>query len=93
MENRPTTSNEAKAAGAVLPRLDWLFLAMAHWQLGDKGAARKWYDQAVQWMEKFAPRNDEILRFRAEAAALLQVKEPAPVNNKPKAPAPQPPTS
>ena len=25
--------------------LDWFFLAMAHWQLGDKDEARKWYDQ------------------------------------------------
>ena len=26
---------------------DWFFLAMAHWQLGEKDEARKWYDQAV----------------------------------------------
>ena len=34
---------------------DWFFLAMAHWQLGDKDEARKWYDQAVEWMEKNQP--------------------------------------
>src|SRR5262249_47533225 len=25
---------------------DWFFLAMAHWQLGDKQKARQWYDRA-----------------------------------------------
>jgi tetratricopeptide (TPR) repeat protein len=50
---------------------DWFFLAMAHWQLGDKAQARKWYDQAVAWMEKRRPNDGELRRFRAEAAALL----------------------
>src|SRR5712692_3496097 len=31
---------------------DWFFLAMAHWRLDQKEEARKWYDQAVDWMEK-----------------------------------------
>src|SRR5262249_47133440 len=30
---------------------DFFFLAMAHWQLGKKEEARKWYDRAVQCME------------------------------------------
>jgi tetratricopeptide (TPR) repeat protein len=51
------------------------FLAMAHWQLGDKPQARSWYDKAVPWMEKNQPGDEELLRFRAEAAALLGVKE------------------
>ena len=54
---------------------DWFFLAMAHWQLGDKTQARSWYDKAVPWMEKNQPKDEELLRFRAEAAALLGVKE------------------
>jgi eukaryotic-like serine/threonine-protein kinase len=53
---------------------DWFFLTMAHWQLGDKKDARKWYDQAVQWMEKNQPKNEELIRFRAEAEKLLGVK-------------------
>ena len=52
---------------------DWFFLAMAHWQLGDKPQARSWYDKAVQWMEKNQPKDEELIRFRAEAAALLGV--------------------
>jgi tetratricopeptide (TPR) repeat protein len=51
------------------------FLAMAHWQLGEKDEARNWYDQAVQWMEKNKQQYDELKRFREEAAELLGVKE------------------
>ena len=39
---------------------DWFFLAMAHWQLDHKEEARKWYDQAVRWMEKNAPQDEEL---------------------------------
>src|SRR5262249_20209522 len=51
---------------------DWFFLAMAHWQLGEKDRAREWYNQAVQWMDKNQPKNDELRRFRAEASELLE---------------------
>ena len=54
---------------------DWFFLAMAHWQLGEKDKAREWYDRAVQWMDKNQPKNEELRRFRAEAAELLELKE------------------
>jgi serine/threonine protein kinase/Flp pilus assembly protein TadD len=56
--------------------LDWFFLAMAHWQLGNKEQARTWHDKAVAWMDKHMPDNDELKRFRAEAAELLGVKDP-----------------
>ena len=56
---------------------DWFFLAMAHWQLGHKDEARKWYDKAVEWMDKNQPKNEELLRFRNEAAELLGISEPA----------------
>jgi tetratricopeptide (TPR) repeat protein len=55
--------------------LDWFFLAMAHWQLGDKVQARKWYDQAVAWMEKNQPNHRGLRRFRAEAGVLLGITE------------------
>jgi hypothetical protein len=45
-------------------------MAMAHGRLDQKDEARRWYDRAVQWMEKNAPQNVELLRFRAEAAEL-----------------------
>jgi tetratricopeptide (TPR) repeat protein len=48
------------------------FLAMAHWQLGEKDRAGNYYREAVQWMEKNQPKNEELIRFRAEAAELLK---------------------
>jgi eukaryotic-like serine/threonine-protein kinase len=51
------------------------FLAMAHWQLGEKDKARVWYDKAVGWMEKNQPKNEELRRFRAEASELFDLKE------------------
>jgi Flp pilus assembly protein TadD len=56
---------------------DWFFLAMAHWQLGDKDQARKWYDQAVNAMDKNPwdrnrPQFDTLRRFRAEAEELMK---------------------
>src|SRR5262249_11049115 len=55
--------------------LDWFFVAMAHWRLGEKEQAREWYDRAVEWMDKNQPKNEELRRFRAEAAELLELKE------------------
>ncbi len=55
--------------------LDWFYLTMANWQLGEKEQARQWYDRAVQWMEKNQPKNDELHRFRSEAAELLGIEK------------------
>jgi tetratricopeptide (TPR) repeat protein len=49
------------------------FLAMAHWRLGQKEQARKEYEQAVEWVQKKEPKNEELRRFRAEAEALLRI--------------------
>ena len=57
---------------------DWFFLAMAHWQLGDKPQARSWFNRAVPRMEKMQPKDEELVRIRAEAAALLGVNETKP---------------
>jgi tetratricopeptide (TPR) repeat protein len=59
--------------------VDWFFLAMAHWQLGEKDEARKWYEKAVEWTEKYQPKNIQLRRFRTEAEELLKIadKEPA----------------
>jgi hypothetical protein len=61
---------------------DFFFLAMAHWQLGEKDKARAWYDQAVAWMDKNRPQDAELKRFRAEAAALLGLAKEAQTQNK-----------
>jgi tetratricopeptide (TPR) repeat protein len=67
----------------------WFFLAMAHWHLGEKEKARKWFDESVQWIEKNQPdkykdgaasyggpgepNKEELRRFRTEAEELLGI--------------------
>jgi serine/threonine protein kinase/tetratricopeptide (TPR) repeat protein len=55
-----------------------LFLAMSHWQLGEKEKARDSYRQALEWMQKNKPalekdqgRWQELRRFRSEAESVL----------------------
>jgi serine/threonine protein kinase len=47
------------------------FLAMAHWQLDEQEEARQCYQQAVDWMAKHQPHEDDLRRYRAEASQLL----------------------
>jgi tetratricopeptide (TPR) repeat protein len=54
---------------------DGFFLAMAHWQLGHKDEAGSYFHKAVAWMDKHQPKNEELRRFRAEAAALLGIAD------------------
>jgi len=53
---------------------DFFFLAMAHWHVGNKEQARKWYDRGVQWMESWGLHNEELRRIRVETEALLGIK-------------------
>jgi tetratricopeptide (TPR) repeat protein len=57
---------------------DYFFQAMAHWQLGEKKAARTWYDRATQWMDNNKPNDEELKRFRAEATELLGMEAASP---------------
>ena len=50
---------------------DWFFLAMAHWRAGAKDRARVWFDKAVAWTDANRPGDQELVRFRAEAEALM----------------------
>ena len=52
---------------------DWFLLAMAYEKLGDTEKARQWYQRATVWMEKNQAANEELRRFRAEAAQVLEV--------------------
>ena len=62
---------------------EWFFLAMAHWQLGDREQARKWYDQGVQGMDEHGRGAPERRSFRAEAEELLQIAETQPTTKAP----------
>ncbi len=53
--------------------LDWFFLAMAHWQLGHKVEARERYEKAIKWMGENRPKDEQLQRFRDEAAELLGI--------------------
>jgi serine/threonine protein kinase len=52
---------------------EWFFLAMAYARLADIYRAGLYYLAAVQRMEKENPKDFDLRRFRAEAAALLGV--------------------
>ncbi|HZU36841.1 MAG TPA: hypothetical protein VFA18_13060, partial [Gemmataceae bacterium] len=85
-----TLTRSMELEKGALEAFDTFFLAMAHWQLGEKEKARQWYDRAVQWTEthryQLQGNNEwpeELRRFRAEAAKLLGITTPS----KPPAPA------
>jgi tetratricopeptide (TPR) repeat protein len=50
------------------------FMAMVYHQLGDKKQARYAYDVGVRVMDANAPYDDELRRFRGEAAQLLGIE-------------------
>jgi tetratricopeptide (TPR) repeat protein len=58
------------------------FLAMAQWQFSDRRAAREWYRQAVERMDKNPP-DEALTRVRADAEALLGVPKLLKPNPKP----------
>jgi tetratricopeptide (TPR) repeat protein len=68
---------DAGDANDFFPASHDFFLAMGHWQSGEKEVARRWFDRAVEWMEKNRPQDEELLRFRAEAAELLGERKPS----------------
>src|SRR5262249_10829706 len=47
-----------------------LVFAMAHWRLDEKDQARKWYDQAIAWMEKTKLNDPDLPRLCRQAAEL-----------------------
>jgi tetratricopeptide (TPR) repeat protein len=47
------------------------FLAMAYRRQGEAGLARTWFDIAGRWHRRVAPSDEELKRFRAEAAGVL----------------------
>jgi Flp pilus assembly protein TadD len=53
---------------------NWLFLAMAHWQLDQKDQAKPWYDKSLAWQTTnaaAAKADAELQGFFTEAAKLL----------------------
>jgi tetratricopeptide (TPR) repeat protein len=50
---------------------NYFFLAMAHWQLGEKDKAKSCFVKAAGWMDKNQPGDHELLQCRAEASKLI----------------------
>jgi tetratricopeptide (TPR) repeat protein len=48
-----------------------IFLAMAHWQLGNEEQARAFYDRSIAWREN-NPTDEQLNAFYAEAEKLLE---------------------
>jgi len=48
---------------------------MALERLDQDAEARGWYDKAIEWIAKNAPKDDEMRRFKDEARALLKLKD------------------
>jgi serine/threonine protein kinase/Flp pilus assembly protein TadD len=74
--------NKAKEMRKGGSTFDWLFLAMAHRQLGNLDAARLAYDRAIQQLEnnpqtlaKNVPATEALRRFRSEAEEVLELKK------------------
>jgi tetratricopeptide (TPR) repeat protein len=72
------TLNRSIELGSGGTSYDFFFLAMAHWQRGERDEGRSWYQEAVEWMDEKKPSDEELLRFRAEAAELLGITETPP---------------
>ncbi len=66
----------AMALGDGGDSLDWFVLAMVVWQQGDQPTARYWLARAIERMQQNKPDDRTLLRFRAEADALIGTAPP-----------------
>jgi len=67
--------NEAQKRRPEGHCLDWFFLAMAHWQAGEKQTAQDDCEQGVRWMDINCPANPEIKRCRDEVPSQLRPRD------------------
>jgi tetratricopeptide (TPR) repeat protein len=49
----------------------WVFVALAHWRLGNKAEALRWYEKASHPTKTAEPEDDDMKRFHREAEALM----------------------
>lgn len=64
--------NRAAELNAGWDPADGFFLAMAHWQLGERKQARACLDRSIRLMERSKTASEELARFRAEATVLIR---------------------
>jgi hypothetical protein len=73
---------DARSAIAALERsitlsdggtaFDFVFLTLAHVQLGQEEQARYWNDQTIHWMQKHDPNHPDLSRLHQQACTLLE---------------------
>jgi tetratricopeptide (TPR) repeat protein len=68
-----TAFEKVKELGSPGDSMEWFPLAMARWQLGDKDAAQKTYEQASEWMNTRKPQNEFLRGLQVEAAELMGI--------------------
>ena len=73
---KATTLQSGHSAGASSAGRTYGYLAMAHWQAGERGQARRSYDLAVAAGLSSNPTNKSL---RAEVESLLGIR-PSPAN-------------
>ena len=71
----PLRPGEVDSAGQGLQRRRLVLPGYDRLAAREQGRRREWFEKAARWMEQNAPRNEELRRFRAEAATLLHIKE------------------
>lgn len=72
---------------------NWLFIAMAHWQLYQNDQAKQWYDKSLAWQtanEDAFKADAELQGFFAEAAKLMSADTEEPKPNVETEPAEEP---
>ena len=72
LEEPPPELHSATDANAAL------FLAEVHWRLDHKELARRWYNKAVEWMEKNKTDAETLRDYEAEAGKLMGISESPP---------------
>ena len=74
-DNAIVSLNESITMHGFADSHDAFFLAMAHWQRGEQDVAREWLKKAIEWMDKNAASDPELMQFRQEAEQLIQPSE------------------
>jgi serine/threonine protein kinase len=62
---------KGRQPGGEREGLNLFFLAMAHWQSGDRAGARRWYAEGTAWARAHEPRMAEVRGVQKEAEKLL----------------------
>jgi tetratricopeptide (TPR) repeat protein len=62
-----------KAQAMSASAAELFYLAMSSWQLGEKQQARSYYDQGLDWMNEYSPKNPTLIPLREEASRTLGI--------------------